>query len=60
MLVNQRKHGSSLSPTSLCFPELGTVQPQLVFIFAKEIDRGQVIGHLIFFRGTPSGFQEAS
>ena len=33
MLVNQRKHLSSLNPTSLSFPELGTAQPQLVVIF---------------------------
>ena len=38
MLVNQRKHRSSLSPTSLSFPELGTAQPQLVLvIFGMEI-----------------------
>ena len=36
MLVNQRKQLSSLSPTSLRFPELGTAQPQLVqFIFTN-------------------------
>ena len=30
MLVNQRKHRSCLSPTSLSFPELGTAQPHLL------------------------------
>ena len=30
MLVNQRKHRSSVSQTNLSFPELGTAQPQLV------------------------------
>ena len=42
MLVNQRKHRSSLSPTSLSFPERGTTQPQLVYginLFNKKFGR---------------------
>ena len=44
MLVNQRKHRStSVSPTNLSFPELGTAQPQLVFHFILFYSKSYLI-----------------
>ena len=56
MLVNQRKHLSSISPTSLSFPELSTAQPHLVVSFIIQlVKKSSAMVFILGDKGYPFG-----